>query len=106
MPEIDFDNVAPLIASMQTSGGTVLVTFRCPVTAEPVQASAGIEAGGGLFQRARRPATQDTVRGLRSRLAASINSVSTDRGLGAMVAAETTMLGQARLPGNLGGCRM
>jgi hypothetical protein len=88
-PDPTYDDLVPLIAAIDDSGAQLLVTFRCPVTGNEVQAR-GDWPQAGLKGKATRQASATASAIVRDRLASSIRRATMGSGFGAMGAHAAT----------------
>lgn len=53
MPEVTYENIQPILVSAEQEGSSMRCTFKCPVSGETFESSAGIQRGRGLGDVAR-----------------------------------------------------
>lgn len=89
MSQITYDMIEPLIASSNESGSSMHVVFRCPVSAQTVEARGLLQAANTLGNRAAESAKRSVLHGLRNALSRSIRRAF-GYGLAGQVATDVT----------------
>ncbi len=75
MPQPTHDNIAPLITDLQTTGRTVRVTFRCPVSGQSVSSSHAVPRTSNTSSRLAQTAKRSLMYSLQSTISSAIREV-------------------------------
>ena len=75
MPQPTHDNIAPLIADLQTSGRSVRVVFRCPVSGEQINSSHSVRGQAAASSQIMNTAKRSMMYSLQSTVSRAIRDV-------------------------------
>lgn len=84
MSQISYDTIHPLIARAEQEGTAMRVTFRCPVSGQEVEASAGLRAANTVGNRVAQSAKRSLMWSVRGAIAGAVRRAFGHGMLGSM----------------------